>query len=79
MNIFKTRKYFCGLQTLLKVETVTRAFQKHNVDRITVASTSPIGQLAIAAPVASQYLQSKQAQCDPAVQGDAELKEKSKV
>uniref|UniRef100_A0A3B1J8A2 Coiled-coil domain-containing protein 106-like n=1 Tax=Astyanax mexicanus TaxID=7994 RepID=A0A3B1J8A2_ASTMX len=43
-------RYRSILKTLPKTKTMTKALQKHGIDRNTVVCTSAIGELAIAAP-----------------------------
>ncbi|KAL7844769.1 hypothetical protein SRHO_G00233080 [Serrasalmus rhombeus] len=77
------RHYKSILKTLPKAKTITRAFQKHAIDRNTVVSTSAI---AIAAPEVYEELLAKKPcgetvlafanQCKAAIQGDEDVKEK---
>ncbi|KAI4890185.1 hypothetical protein NFI96_007915 [Prochilodus magdalenae] len=65
---------------------MTRAFQKHTVDRNTVVSTSAIAEVAIAAPEVYEEALAKRPQgetvlafakrCEAAIQGDEEIKDK---
>ncbi|KAL7868244.1 hypothetical protein SRHO_G00096280 [Serrasalmus rhombeus] len=80
------RRYKSILKTLPKAKTMTRAFQKHAIDRNTVVSTSAIGELAIAAPEVYEDLLAKKPcgetvlafakRCEAAIQGDEDVKEK---
>ncbi|XP_017544740.2 coiled-coil domain-containing protein 106-like [Pygocentrus nattereri] len=80
------RRYKSILKTLPKAKTMTRAFQKHAIDRNTVVSTSAIGELAIAAPEVYEELLAKKPcgetvlafakRCEAAIQGDEDVKEK---
>ncbi|KAL7852174.1 hypothetical protein SRHO_G00179590 [Serrasalmus rhombeus] len=80
------RRYKSILKTLPKAKTMTRAFQKHAIDRNTVVSTSVIGELAIAAPEVYEDLLAKKPcgetvlafakRCEAAIQGDEDVKEK---
>ncbi|XP_037400401.1 coiled-coil domain-containing protein 106-like isoform X1 [Pygocentrus nattereri] len=53
------RYYKSILKTLPKARTITRAFQKHAIDRNTVVSTSVTGKLTIAAPEAYEEVLAK--------------------
>ena len=65
---------------------MTRAFQKHAIDRNAVVSTSAIGELAIAAPEVYEEVLAKKPggetvlafakRCEAAIQGDEDVKEK---
>ncbi|XP_036417855.1 coiled-coil domain-containing protein 106-like [Colossoma macropomum] len=79
-------RYKSILKTLPKAKTMTRAFQKHAIDRNTVVSTSAIGELAIAAPEVYEEVLAKKPggetvlafakRCEAAIQGDEDVKEK---
>ncbi|KAL7867598.1 hypothetical protein SRHO_G00089820 [Serrasalmus rhombeus] len=74
------RRYKSILNTLPKAKTLTRAFQKHAIDRNPVVSTSAIGELAIAAPEVYEEVLAKKPcgetvlafakRCEAAIQGD---------
>ncbi|KAL6488751.1 hypothetical protein MHYP_G00024920 [Metynnis hypsauchen] len=65
---------------------MTRAFQKHAINRNTAVSTSAIGELAIAAPEVYEEVLAKKPcgetvlafakWCEAAIQGDEDVKEK---
>ncbi|KAL6487689.1 hypothetical protein MHYP_G00043150 [Metynnis hypsauchen] len=65
---------------------MTRAFQKHAIDRNTVVSTSAIGELTIVAPEVNKEVLAKKPCgetvlafakcCEAAIQGDEDMKEK---
>ncbi|KAL6455405.1 hypothetical protein MHYP_G00361490 [Metynnis hypsauchen] len=79
-------RYKSILKTLPKAKTMTRAFQKHAIDRNTVVSTSTIGELAVAAPEVYEEVLAKKPcgetvlafakRCEAAIQGDKDVKEK---
>ncbi|KAI4898684.1 hypothetical protein NFI96_018018, partial [Prochilodus magdalenae] len=79
-------RYKSVLKALPKAKTMTRAFQKHTVDRNTVVSTSAIAEVAIAAPEVYEEALAKRPQgetvlafakrCEAAIQGDEEIKDK---
>uniref|UniRef100_I3K1U1 Coiled-coil domain containing 106b n=2 Tax=Oreochromis TaxID=8139 RepID=I3K1U1_ORENI len=74
-------------KTFPKTKTMTKAFQKHGLDRNTVVSTSSVGELAIAVPNVYQELLSNRPsremvlafakQCVAAIQGSDEVKNKT--
>ncbi|KAL6460758.1 hypothetical protein MHYP_G00307240 [Metynnis hypsauchen] len=87
------RDFLCGQLSALtvqtpseKAKTMTRAFQKHAIDRNTVVSTSAVGELAIAAPGVYEEVLAKKPcgetvlafvkRCKAAIQGDEDVKEK---
>lgn len=79
-------RYKSLLKTFPKMKTMTKAFQKHGLDRNTVVSTSSVGELAIAVPNVYQVLLSNRPsgetvlafakRCEAAVQGSDEVKNK---
>ncbi|KAG9276659.1 coiled-coil domain-containing protein 106-like [Astyanax mexicanus] len=79
-------RYRSILKTLPKTKTMTKAFQKHGIDRNTVVCTSALGELAIAAPEVYEETLAKRStgetvlafakRCEAAIQKDEELKEK---
>ncbi|XP_062861849.1 coiled-coil domain-containing protein 106-like [Trichomycterus rosablanca] len=80
------RRYRSILETLPKAKTMTRAFQKHAVDRNTVVSTSAIGELAIAVSEVYEEVLAKRPsgktvlafakRCEASIQKDEDVKEK---
>uniref|UniRef100_A0A3P8PGD4 Coiled-coil domain containing 106a n=1 Tax=Astatotilapia calliptera TaxID=8154 RepID=A0A3P8PGD4_ASTCA len=80
------QRYKSLLKTFPKTKTMTKAFQKHGLDRNTVVSTSSVGELAIAVPNVYQELLSNRPsgetvlafakRCEAAIQGSDEVKNK---
>uniref|UniRef100_A0A669B6I4 Coiled-coil domain containing 106a n=1 Tax=Oreochromis niloticus TaxID=8128 RepID=A0A669B6I4_ORENI len=80
------QRYKSLLKTFPKMKTMTKAFQKHGLDRNTVVSTSSVGELAVAVPNVYQELLSNRSsgemvlafakQCEAAIQGSDEVKNK---
>ncbi|KAL3981286.1 palmitoyl-protein thioesterase [Sarotherodon galilaeus] len=58
------QRYKSLLKTFPKTKTMTKAFQKHGLDRNTVVSTSSVGELAIAVPNVYQELLSNRPSSD---------------
>ncbi|CAB1328069.1 unnamed protein product [Coregonus sp. 'balchen'] len=57
-------RYLSILKTFQKVQVMSRAFEKHHVNRNTVVSTAAIGEIAVAATE----------RCMVAIQGDLKTK-----
>ncbi|CAI5666502.1 unnamed protein product [Oreochromis niloticus] len=76
------------LKTFPRTKTMTKAFQKHGLDRNTVVSTSSVGELAIAVPNVYQELLSNRSsgetvlafakRCEAAIQGSDEVKKQNR-
>ncbi|CAI5677824.1 unnamed protein product [Oreochromis niloticus] len=82
------QRYKSLLKTFPKTKTMTKAFQKHGLDRNTVVSTSSVGELAIAVPNVYQELLSNRPsgetvlafakRCEAAIQGSDEVKKQNR-
>ncbi|XP_015797150.2 coiled-coil domain-containing protein 106-like [Nothobranchius furzeri] len=80
------QRYKSLLKTFPKMKTLSKAFQKHGIDRNTVVSTASVAELAIAAPLVYQELISNKPsgetvlhfakRCEEEIQSNDEVKNK---